>query len=336
MLKATVLFSSLLLTVLALPQALLRNIATANSLTFTVTELGTLSGPFSQARSINNAGQIVGEASVGSDDIDVHAFLYHDGTMTDLGTFGGMRSYAYSINNLGQITGQADLIGDLDTHAFLYADGTMHDLGALPGYESSVGSAINDHGTIVGESKVEAMIYRDGQMRGLSRRAALLANGINNAEEIVGMLENNRAYLFSHGNMKDLGTLNGREGQSFAYAINDAGQVVGASVSPDGSTTHAFVYENGGMRDLGTLYGGYSYAFAINNSGVIVGESDGAAFVYSNGVMVDLNTITPKDFGLVNLSVAWDINDSGQIVGRGFFLDKGPRAILLSPASQAE
>ncbi len=136
--------------------------------------------------------------------------------------------------------------------------------------------------------------------------------------------------------MSDIGTLYGGQGQSWAVAINGRGQVVGSSVSPDGAMTHAFLFEGGVMTDLGTLYGGYSYALGVNDNGVIVGESDGTAFIYRDGMMTDLNLITPHDAGLLRLELAWDINASGQIVGRGVFLDKGPRAVLLNPTGPTQ
>jgi probable HAF family extracellular repeat protein len=46
----------------------------------------------------------------------------------------------------------------------------------------------------------------------------------------------------------DLGTLGGTA--SFAYALNDFGQVVGESEIPGNASTHAFLYSNGKMTDL--------------------------------------------------------------------------------------
>ena len=87
--------------------------------------------------------------------------------------------------------------------------------------------------------------------------------------------------------MQDLGTLGGSS--SFAYGVNDEGQVVGSSnvLAPDGA--HAFVYRDGTMRDLNDLADAaatgwvLSSARAINRSGQIVGfgthHAETAAFL---------------------------------------------------------
>jgi probable HAF family extracellular repeat protein len=109
----------------------------------------------------------------------------------------------------------------------------------------------------------------------------------------------------------DLGTLGGT--RASAQAINEAGQVVGASDLADGRS-HAFLWENGVMRDLGTLGGRNSRAQGINEKGQIVGTSETAdfksrAFLWENGVMRDLGTLGG------NNSSASAINDAGLIVG---------------------
>ena len=61
-----------------------------------------------------------------------------------------------------------------------------------------------------------------------------------------------------------LGTLGGSV--TYAYSINDAGQVVGEAYTAEGFT-HAFITgpDGKGMRDLGTLGGTDSYARGINS-----------------------------------------------------------------------
>src|SRR3982751_5905934 len=100
--------------------------------------------------------------------------------------------------------------------------------------------------------------------------------------------------------------------------INDAGQVVGASLTYTASGSYfyrAFLYSNGQKMDLGTLPGySNSYGFAINNAGQVTGSSydpisGGHAFLYSNGQMADLGTLGGSSSG------ASGINNAGQVVG---------------------
>ncbi|MHB8256939.1 MAG: lipase/acyltransferase domain-containing protein [Acidiferrobacterales bacterium] len=111
----------------------------------------------------------------------------------------------------------------------------------------------------------------------------------------------------------DLGTLGGTV--SYAFGINNNGQVVGYAFTADNATAHAFLYSNGTMTDLGALGGTWSQASGINNSGQVVGGAytDGAyrhAVLYSNGTMTDLGTLPGSTD-----SFAIGINDNGQVVG---------------------
>ncbi len=165
------------------------------------------------------------------------------------------------------------------------------------------------------------------------------AVGINNSGQIVGYYYTGsgltkHAFLYSGGNMTDLGTLPG-DAISSALSINSSGQIVGWSApanaenAQSGLPFHAFLYSGGLMMSLGTLGGNTSYAQAINNSGQIVGRSDTAsggseAFLYSNGSMMDLGNLGR------NSSSANSINASGQVVGSSEIADGSPHAFLYS------
>lgn len=84
----------------------------------------------------------------------------------------------------------------------------------------------------------------------------------------------------------DLGTLGGPG--SFAFGINDQGQVVGNSYMAFGGI-RAFLYENGAMEELDSFgSNGESYAWGINNLGQIVGTLNDQPFLYENGVIAAL------------------------------------------------
>jgi probable HAF family extracellular repeat protein len=73
----------------------------------TITDLGTLGGPFSTATAINAGGEVVGESTIASG--QQHAFLWRNGLMTDLGTLGGTSSFAAAINADGRLWARAPL-----------------------------------------------------------------------------------------------------------------------------------------------------------------------------------------------------------------------------------
>lgn len=111
----------------------------------------------------------------------------------------------------------------------------------------------------------------------------------------------------------DLGTLGGLS--SFAYGVNDRGDVVGESYIADDRTRHGFLWQRGIMIDLGTLAGHTgSIALDINNQGQIIGNSyddvETQPFIWSDGVMTALPLLPGHRTG-----TALSVNDRGQVVG---------------------
>ena len=143
-------------------------------------DLGTLPGGLPRARvnDINDAHQVVGEAHIGTSDLeDFHAVLWQQlawdpngryaGQIVDLGVLsGGSRSYARAINPAGIVVGYATSVGIGVPHAFVWDAGRgMRDLNDLidpaAGWELRFAMDINAAGQIVGYGTAP-----DGQTRG--------------------------------------------------------------------------------------------------------------------------------------------------------------------------
>lgn len=160
------------------------------------------------------------------------------------------------------------------------------DLGTLGGF-SSVALAINENGQVVGSADTP-----EGKRH---------------------------AYLWENGVMTDLGRPPGTglwPSQSEAWGINNLGVVVGTA-SNTGRIGRSFIWENGQMSELGDPSIPKT-AFDINDAGQAVGifvsinAIDGHAFILEDGVMTDLGTLGGTR------SLAWDVNELGQVAGESF------------------
>ncbi|MGK2942267.1 MAG: DUF3466 family protein [Immundisolibacter sp.] len=254
---------------------------------------GFTDGQPSDARGINNAGQVVGSSqgyiNYGGNVVlsPATAFLHSQGEMVDIGTatadlsvpsWIGVDSFltgnlAMKINNNGQVIGNTHLLGGTGfMNSFIYDPNSSDPYTMISPLLSSSSSErlqstqerihsldINDHGQVVGWT------YNDGFL-------------------------GNRAFLYEDGAMTDL------PGAALhALAINNIGQVVG-------------------------------YGDGIGQSGRISG-----LFLYENGDMKFWDELIPEDSGWsLNQGVA-DINNNGQIVGVGYYGNE-QRAFLLTPA----
>ena len=210
---------------------------------YTVTDLGTLGGSFSEPHGINKRDWIVG-ASTTEGDLELHAFLWRHGMMTDLGTLGGPNSIAGTLAEdakNGQIPGLAetstlDPLGEdfcgFGTHliclAFLWQDGVMNPLPAAGG-NNSIGAEVNRRGQVVGTTEnntpdpncappqvlqIVGAIWRNRQIEqqlppfpGDSASAAQAINDHGHATGSTGLCFPSRAVLWRDGQVIDLGNL---------------------------------------------------------------------------------------------------------------------------------
>jgi probable HAF family extracellular repeat protein len=173
---------------------------------------------------------------------------------------------------------------------------TLTDLGTLGG-KNSYAADINDLGQIVGNSDTVWCESRECDRQP-------------------------HAFIWTpeDGTLQDLGTLGGR--RSYAYAINNSGQIVGQSQTLDDYNSLAFIWgSTTGMGSMGTLPdGSTSAAFSINRDGRVTGNSEilwGAdfnvhAFHWTSGSMTDLGTLPGGAF-----SYGTSINNHGKVVGHG-------------------
>ena len=303
-------------------------------------DLGTLGGPNSAAGGPNSRTQLAVLSDTTTNDPLGENFcgfgtgliclgaVWQKDVMTALPTLGGNNGAAIGINNKGQSMGYAEngtrdpacpAPQVLDYEAVIWAQsGQIQELPPLPGDTVGFALGINDSGQVVGSS-------------GSCANTPLVPQPIGP-----------HAVLWEHGSPIDLGSLGGKL-ISTAAAINNRGEVVGASDVTGDTALHSFLWtRKTGMQDLGTLPGDVNSlpgaTGGINNRRQVVGWScDSAnncrAYLWERNVMTDLNSLIPADSPLY-LVIAYAINDAGDIVGQAVQKDTGDiHAFLLKPVS---
>ena len=202
----------------------------------TMTDISANMGYWSQALAINNSGQIVGFFNDGQAD---QGYLYSQGSVTTLGSLGGNETEATGINDSGQIVGTSELPYPQQFEKydpFLYTGGQIHDLGTFGGFYTGPEVAINAKGDIAGtlsppdSNEEEAFLYSNGVTKPIG---IFYAAAINDTDQIVGDA------FYSDGMIHSLSSLlpaNSGWALSQANGINDAGQIVGYGINPEGQT----------------------------------------------------------------------------------------------------
>ena len=240
------------------------------------------------------------------------------------------------------------------------------DLGMSDRWINTSVSSINNAGQVVGSLNMVAVlfdstgggnhVYLGGLGGGFSH-----ARSFNNYGQIVGWgitcgwipspCHVQHAALFDptgEANNTDLGTLGGDH--SYAYAINDEGQIVGRADTNQGEVDamgsysayyHATIFDAAGDAnniDLGTLGGNISAAVANDDNGQIVGWAQtvaGEEHATLFGPVAGAGNIDLGTLGGAH-SEALSVNDQGQIVGLSEIASGQTRATLFNGTCRAD
>jgi probable HAF family extracellular repeat protein len=297
-----------------------------------ITNLGTLPGGGYQgaAVSVNNRGEVAGIASNLVPDANsllnynpnlwagvgygyqLRAFFWDQKNgMQDLGTLGtGTNAEATAINERGQVVGDSytssapGVCYGVTTGGFLWdRRHGMLDLGSFGG-TCTIPTDLNSHGQVAGISTVAGDSYQ-------------------------------RAFLWEHGSLRDLGGFEGKN--TGAIAINEKGEVVGFA-------QHAVLWKHvGELIDLGTVGSDpCSFAQGINDEDQVVGDSSPSdcvnydtsrGFLWENGSIADLNTLIPPNSPLYVI-YAYTINNRGEIAVNGIDANGIEQAAVLVPCDE--
>jgi probable HAF family extracellular repeat protein len=195
-----------------------------------------------QPQGINNRGQIVGKYSNTTGDMTapgalIRGFLLDRGRYLRLDFPGAITSQAYDINDRGQVVGEyKDADGVF--HGYVWERGRFRtiDVPGQPGTTTATG--INNHGQITGQA---------------------------------GPLEARIGFLLDRGRFTTF-TVPGAQ-VTFAFGINDQGQIVGYSAtSLTATTASGFLRDaRGRFTAINRPGATITAAFDINNRGQIVG-----------------------------------------------------------------
>ncbi|MBQ0960079.1 hypothetical protein KAK06_14085 [Ideonella sp. 4Y11] len=240
------------------------------------------------------------------------------------------QSSATAINNTDKVVGYTVLRSNRNQQPVRFIDGRAQRLVQRTDqpYRGGVAEAISDAGHVAGNLDVYGtdfpVFVTLGGVTTLYRPPAgnAVARGVNSLGEVAGSRSTigqaTRAFVMRDGQWTDLPVP--QPGlPSEAWAINDAGQVVGHhSRSVDGMEVQlGALWQDGELKESFGLAGSrYTRALAVNRQGWVTGYSQAGrhmswdhAYIHRDGVTTDLEThLGARSYG-------YGINAAGEVVG---------------------
>jgi probable HAF family extracellular repeat protein len=240
------------------------------------------------ALGINNAGTVVGQYMDANHFF--HGFTYTSKGFTDVSVPNASGTYLDAINQLGVAAGATVSPSGTST-AFTYAGGKFTTIPTTAG-QNPIPVAINNAGAVAGwyyssNTRGESSwYYSKGTTVTLPNPGLVFYTqvfGMNQAGQVVGQAASTNGdqhgfmYTRSHYNRKAC------PAKTLCYfgGINDNGLIVGIDfTAPTVSTAFTIDAKTNVYTTLPALNGDTNYgATAVNNAGVIVGETSTAAFI---------------------------------------------------------
>lgn len=295
--------------------------------------LGTVGGSSSSGNGINNLGWISGTSETKGDNTQ-EAFLWLNGLRLGLGTLGGPNSSIPfpAKDDRGILVGISDtalkdpwgenfcaFASGYECQAFAWRNGKKLGLPNTLGGNNSRAAGANNQGLVIGWAET-----------GMQDTSCIPPAVLQYVPVVWGPNPNQMQVLPTLPNDPD----------GAAVAINNKGQIVGIS-GPCGDddgmgARHAVLWQNGTVTNLGDFGGQYfNTAAAINNGGVIAGWLDApndtglcdpacyGALWTPDGKITQIGPLPGDAF-----SLAYGINDRGQVVGQSIDANGNSRAFI--------
>ncbi len=219
--------------------------------------------------------------------------------------------------------------GAFPSYALQYS---ITDLGffSSPNFGSFVGTPwisykINNNNQIAGHSPEGAFLWENGKITDLGNANI---GGINDNGALAGH-DAEGIFVWENGMKRYVNKYPFGADSSYyqmytqVFDINDLNQIAGFQIV-QGQYLHAFLWENSDVIPIAPYSSSLAMATSVNDFGqtTVLLDELRTAFLWENGILTELNTLGGY------WSLAWDINNRGQIAGEAQTADGLSHAAL--------